>query len=216
MSKKNKDKIKVFFGALLGVAGFVLLSQFAQQYNEDLRYIVGMGGYFGMLFYVFVMMMAIVIAPIGVGFLLPIAANVWGPFIAGTLSITGWTLGAVIAFYLARRYGRALVGKFFSLESLEKVEKMVPEKYTFWTIVFLRISLPVDIISYAMGLFKFIRFTPYFFATLLGVAPFSYMFTYSATLPMGFQIFVSVLGVIIFFVGVRFLQKQYKKSSNQK
>ncbi len=211
MEKKTKNRVKIFIALALGTAAFIFISQLSQKYNEELKYIVDMGGIWGMLAYVFLIFLAIVIAPLGMGFLLPVASNVWGPFVTGTLSIIGWILGAVVAFFLARKYGRPLVEKFFSKEQLEKVEKLLPESYTFLTMVFLRIALPVDILSYILGLFRFIKFRTYFFATLIGISPFSYIFAYSAVLPLELQIAIGVLGTVVLVWGVYFLKKHYFK-----
>ncbi len=206
----NKRKLKVFLLAVFGVFVFIVISQLSQKYSPELEKLVFLDGAFGMAFYVFLLVLAIVFAPLGVGFLLPVVSNLWGPFLAGTLSVVGWTIGAVIAFFLARKYGLALVLKFFSMKKIDEIMEKMPKKYAFWSMVFLRMSLPVDILSYALGLLRSIKFTPYLFSTILGIAPFSYIFAYSATLPIWYQILISVLGLLFLFSGIVFIRKNLK------
>ncbi len=106
-----------------------------------------------MFLYVFIVIIAVVIAPVSAMPLLPIASNMWGGFIAATLNIIGWTIGALIAFAIARKYGILLVKKLISIGKIEHVQALVPEQNIFWSIVFLRMAIPVDILSYALGLF---------------------------------------------------------------
>jgi uncharacterized membrane protein YdjX (TVP38/TMEM64 family) len=138
-------------------------------------------GFFGMIFYVFITAIAVVIAPISTFPLIPIASIVWGYVVAAILSIIGWTIGAQIAFIIARRFGKPLVQKFISLEKLESFEKRIPEKNLFWSIVVLRMTVPVDILSYALGLFSKISYSKYFWATIIGVTPFAFIFSYIVT-----------------------------------
>lgn len=138
-------------------------------------------GSLGMIFYVFITAIAVVIAPISTFPLIPIASIAWGFVISAILSIAGWTIGAQIAFMIARRFGKPLVQKFISLEKLEAFEKRIPEKNLFWSIVLLRMTVPVDLLSYALGLFSKISYSKYFWATIIGVTPFAFIFSYIFT-----------------------------------
>ncbi len=187
---------------LLGAAAiFIIISQLSEKYGEELKYLVGMGGIWGAPFYVLLVIFAIVIPPIGVGFLLPVAANVWGPFHAALLSILGWTLGAQISFWLARRFGKTLVKKVVSLEKIEALEKYAHSKHIFWSVVLWRMALPVDFLSYALGLFSRMGHGEYFLATLIGVIPFGILFSYAAVISFKYQIIITLFSSIAFALG---------------
>ena len=101
--------LKYILGAILATVLFVVISQVSQEYSDTLQQFTQQAGVIGVLSYIVVMMLSIVVAPIGTGFLLPIAANSWGPLLAAFYSIVGWTIGSMIAFWLAKKYGTKLV-----------------------------------------------------------------------------------------------------------
>ena len=67
----------------------------------------------------------------------------------------------------------------------------MPKRNLFFSIIFLRIAVPADIISYAIGLFTDIRFIVYSLATFIGYAPLAFLLAYAGTLP----IYIRVYGV---------------------
>ena len=147
--------------------------------------------------------------------LIPIASNIFGWVLTAILSIIGWTIGALVAFELSRKYGVFLVKKFISLKQIEKYEKLIPEKNIFWGIVFLRIAVPVDILSYVLGLFSHIKFRTYAIATLIGISPAAFIFAYAGTLELRIQIITFLIAMMILSIGylVKLLRKKYKKKS---
>jgi uncharacterized membrane protein YdjX (TVP38/TMEM64 family) len=157
--------------------------------------------FLGMLFYVFITIIAIVIAPVSTLPLIPMATFMWGPFVSAVLSIVGWTLGSLIAFILARYYGVGLVEKFVSLKHIQKIEKTIPKENLFWSVVFLRMTIPVDVLSYALGLFSRISLKSYFVATLIGVTPFAFIFAYLGGVEAYYQILIFLLIAAMIFIG---------------
>lgn len=188
---------------LLIAVFFVSAAIFAEQYGTLLENIPYLDGYFGALFYIMITVTAVVIAPVSTFPLLPLAVSLWGSFFAAVLSIIGWTIGASIAFGLARRYGKPLISKMISLEKIQRAEKLIPQKNIFVSVLLLRMALPVDVLSYALGLFSTISFRHYFFATLIGVTPFAFFFAYAVELPVAIQFLVVVLALIILTSGYR-------------
>lgn len=168
-------------------------------------------GILSMLIYVFIVIVAIVIAPISAMPLLSIASNLWGWILAAILSIVGWTIGALIAFEIARKYGVPLVNKFVSLKKIEQVERRIPKQNIFWSIVFLRMVIPVDILSYALGLFSEISRNKYFLATLIGVSPFAFVFAYAGEMPFYYQIIAFSIALMIFLAGLFFTKNMSVK-----
>ncbi|MBI2459741.1 MAG: VTT domain-containing protein [Parcubacteria group bacterium] len=151
--------------------------------------------------YIFFTIIAVVFAPVSTLPLIPLATSVWGWFIAGMLSIVGWTIGAQIAFYIARYFGKPLVKKLISFDKLNKFENYFPKQNTFWAVVFFRMVIPVDVLSYALGLFSRMNGFSYFLATLIGVAPFAFILAYAGTLSVGFQIAALGAGFMMIFIG---------------
>lgn len=128
--------------------------------------------------YVLILTSAVVFMPLTVMPLIPIAASIIGPFMTALLSIVGWTLGGAIAFIIARYLGRPVIEKWVDLKKLDAIVARLPDQTHFWVIVLLRLTLPVDLVSYALGMTKSLSFTSYIVATIVGVTWFSFAFAY--------------------------------------
>jgi uncharacterized membrane protein YdjX (TVP38/TMEM64 family) len=201
-NSKKTGKIKSFIKIFIVIVLFMLLSYLAPKNIDTFRTLIGKG-LFSMLLYVLVLVIAIVIAPVSAMPLLPIASNLWGWFLAAMLSIIGWwVIGATMAFTIARKYGVSLVKKLVPIKKIASIESRIPKKNIFWSIVFSRIVVPVDILSYALGLFSQINTKRYVLATIIGVSPFAFIFAYLGTMPFYYQIIALSIGILIFLSGL--------------
>lgn len=167
----------VFLPALLFVAVLVAVVLWPTPFMYAKDYISTMGP-FSYLVYVLLLTAATVFAPLTILPIIPLATTVFGPFVTSILSVIGWTAGAVIAFFIARYIGRPFIERFADLSRIDHFVSELPPHLHFWFIVILRHTVPVDILSYALGLTKSLRFSTYFWATLLGVTYFSFAFAY--------------------------------------
>ena len=107
-------------------------------------------------------------------------APILGPFTTGTACFIGWFLGALVAFIIGRHLGRSVLERFISFEKILKLESTIPPEGGFILIVALRMILPVDVASYALGVFSTVSFRIYSLATGLGIGWFSYAFSYGS------------------------------------
>ena len=205
----KKDRINAIIGIIIILVFFLLTSYLVQSNLEYTKELIGKSS-ISVIIFVLILIIATVIAPINAVPLLPVASNVWGWFITGILSVIGWTIGALIAFSLARKYGVPLVKKFFSLKDIARFEKLIPEENIFWSIVFLRMAIPVDILSYVLGLFSHIKFRTYALATLIGIAPLAFLISYVGTLQIRYQILTFLVAVLIILIGYM-IRKKYKR-----
>ena len=196
----KKDKIKAVIPVAIIAALFVVSSFYSQKYGEEAKIFVEGGGVFGMVAYVIIAVIATVAAPVSAGPLIPIAANAWGVAITAALSILGWTIGSLIAFAIGRRYGLPLAQKFFSVRNLESMHKHIPKEKIFWSVVLLRIMIPVDLLSYALGVFGVLGWRRYTLATIIGITPFAFIFAYLGTLPISYQLFSIPAGILLIFI----------------
>lgn len=186
---------------------FVASTLLAERYANELTELATNDSVLGMLIYTTVSGIAVVVAPVSTLPLIPLAVGMWGWVITGALSIIGWTIGSQIAFYLARRYGKNLVQRFVSLERFNAFEKRLSTNNLFWTVVLLRMTVPVDILSYALGLFSNMTSRSYFLATVIGITPFAFIFSYLGSLPPGFQ-FIMLIEIALLVLLFHFLQKK--------
>jgi len=129
--KKSAQKIsaKEIAGLIVVVLFFVGVAFLAQQYGDILRGIPYLEGARGVFLYIAATVLAVVAAPLSTLPLLPLAVVLWGGFLAAMLSVVGWTMGAAIAFALARQYGKPFVRKIVPLEKVHHIEKIIPKHH---------------------------------------------------------------------------------------
>ncbi len=203
-----KQKLKAFFSALFIISLFILVSYLVKQNIDFLQNIIG-NSFYGILTYILIVILAIVVAPISMMPLIPLASNLWGVYYAAIFNIIGWTLGSFIVFFISRKYGVPLIKKFVSLEKINKIEKKISKEEVFWGIVVLRMITPVDVLSYALSLFTKVKFRTYAFATIIGVIPFAFAFSYLGTVPFYYQI----AGFILIGLAITLIIEFYKKKN---
>jgi len=175
------------------VAILATASILSSQYSERLKTFIEVPGALGMAGYLFVTIISNIIAPLTVLPLLPVVVALWGGLTVALLSILGWSIGAMIIFALTRKYGRPFVARFVDIQRVEEISQIMPDKNFFWIIVLFRLIFPVDLLSFAIGLFTRMKWQPYLSATILGITPFAFLLAFGVTLPLMWQIIVAVV-----------------------
>jgi uncharacterized membrane protein YdjX (TVP38/TMEM64 family) len=146
--------------------------------------------------FIFLMFISTVFAPLTVLPFVPFVAILLGSFNTAIYSMVGWTLGSVVSFLIARNLGKPVLFKFVSKKDIIKYHKYIPEDVNFWWIVFLRMVIPVDILSYVVGLLTNMSLWKYTLATIIGITPFSFIFSY------GFDIVLLKNKTAVFLAGL--------------
>lgn len=139
---------------------------------------IGVHPVLGALIYVVLVVASVVLLPFSSLPLLPFAVNIYGVVLTALLSTAGWWIGCLIAFQIAR-LGRHYLERITSLEAVDRIEEKIPSDVGFGGIVVLRMILPVDVVSFALGLLKRLQFRTYATASLVGILPFSFIWSYA-------------------------------------
>ena len=116
--------------------------------------------------------LAIIIPPIpGIAIDLP-GILVFGWLVGFIYAEIGIMLGAMVAFWIARKFKEPLLKKFITLQKIRKLEDKISDNQEFWALTATRLlTNPLfDYISYAAGLTR-ISTTKFFFSTLIGNIP---------------------------------------------
>ncbi len=189
---KNND-IKNLISFLLLAIIFIIISIIVKQNIEPIKSFIGSVDFIiGASIYILIAFITTVIAPLSsVPFML-IASNAWGWQVTGILSFFSWSLGSLAAFFIAVKFGKPLIKKFVSLDKLEKYERRMPKENIFWTIVLLRVLIPVDILSYALGIFTKVSYKVYMSATMLGIMPGAFILAYIGIIDIKKQIILFI------------------------
>lgn len=104
-------------------------------------------------------------------------AVLYGPWLGTIVNVIGATIGASLAFFAASYLGRDFIERLMQ-GKLESFQKRT-EKDGFKAILLLRLVplFPFVGINYAAGLTR-IHFKDYFLATLIGIIPGGFVYTY--------------------------------------
>lgn len=106
------------------------------------------------------------------------AGFIWGWFFGGVYALAGGMLAAILSFFAGRFIGDGLLQRFGALGRM--VAKQV-DHAGFRSLLVLRNvpGIPFAVLNYGAGVAG-VRFRDYFFATLIGIIPSKFVFTYCA------------------------------------
>ena len=203
MHKKSSVTLKQIILFFVFVMVFILVSFIVRHYGVVLVDSIRAGGIVGLVAFVLLTAVFVIcIIPLDIIVLIPVGVAVWGSVLTAFLSIAGWTLGAAIAFIIARRLGVGIVQKIVGLERIHAAEQRIPKHNLFWSVVLLRMLVSVDILSYVLGLFSVMSWRQYILATAIGVTPFGFYFAYAGALPFWYQVLAMGAALILVTVVV--------------
>jgi len=106
------------------------------------------------------------------------AGFIWGWLLGGCYAMVGGTLGAIVSYFAGRFIGEGLLERFGRVGRI--VAKQV-DHAGFKSLLVLRNipGIPFAVLNYGAGVAG-VRFRDYFFATIIGIAPSKFVFTYCA------------------------------------
>jgi uncharacterized membrane protein YdjX (TVP38/TMEM64 family) len=74
--------------------------------------------------------------------------------------------------------------------------KYIPDDL-FWSIVLLRLVMPMDVMSYVLGLLTDISWSRYMLATAMGLTPSAFVLAYLGKLPHAYEIIMFGVGAAV-------------------
>ena len=125
---------------------------------DIIRLFISQNPLLGALVFIFFMILSTVVPPVTIFPLIPFVGVVLGPFATMIYCVIGWTIGSVMSFWIARHLGRPFLARYISLDKIDEWGNKIPEKNEFLALLLLRMATPVDVLSYAVGLFCRIKF----------------------------------------------------------
>jgi uncharacterized membrane protein YdjX (TVP38/TMEM64 family) len=200
----------------LAIVGAVLIAAIllVRTYAGAIKVFIDQHPFWGVFLYVLLNIADAVIAPGATLPLIPIAVHAWGRVAAALVTTVGWTAGSLIAFLIARQWGAPIVKKLTSMERLRRMKHYIP-KDLFWSITLLRLVMPMDVISYALGLFTDIGWAKYVGATALGLTPSAFVLAYVGKRPHAYEIIAAGVGIVIVGIYVVFVRRRTRRTAAQ-
>ncbi len=205
-STRRREYVWLAIVAAALVTSIVLV----RMHEDAIKVFIDQNPFLGAILYIFLNILDAVLAPGATLPLIPVAAHAWGPVLAAIVTTIGWTVGSLIAFLIARRWGYPIVKKLTSMERLRQMKKYIPEDL-FWSIVVLRLFMPMDIMSYVLGLFSDISWSRYVLATALGVAPMAFVLAYVGKLPNAYDVITFGVGVAVVAAYVMVARRRHRR-----
>lgn len=178
--------IFLFLGFVLGHVGDFLERDIVQAYIKD-------AGVWGPILFSAVLLITFIIAPL-TGFpIVVIGIGAFGAVQALLLTYIVAMAGAVINFYIARKFGRNTVERFVGKKGMEKIDKLAL-KFEIEVLILSRLfqGFLFEWISYAAG-FTRVSFTAFVVITGVGSIPyFLILYIYATRVPNLTELFVKV------------------------
>jgi uncharacterized membrane protein YdjX (TVP38/TMEM64 family) len=202
--------------SLAVVAGVLVGAVFTvRRFAEPIRAFIDGHAFWGLFLYITLNIVDAVAAPGATLPLIPVAVRVWGRVFAALATTIGWTAGSLIAFVIARRWGQPVVRKITSIERVRAMRRYIPENL-FWSIVLVRLVLPMDVISYVLGLFTGIGWPTYVAATALGLTPSAFVLAYFGKLSNAYEILAVSIGAMALIGAWLVARRKQSRSSNRR
>ena len=116
--------------------------------------------------------------------LVPFAVLLWGPWPTALILILGWVAGAALSFEFARRMRAGMIRCFPKVARYAPIDRLIHPQHHIWSLMFLRMTFPADILSYVLGLFsRKTSAAENALSTAIGGAPFALLFAFFPAMP---------------------------------
>ena len=167
----NLEKLKSWAELIVFISIIILITFYSSKFFADidnLKTFLDGTGIFAPVAFILIQILQVVVAPISHYAMMAASGAIFGLWTGTLLNYVGSSIGSIIAFLLARKYGRPLVNRIVSKKIMDKYESAV-QKVGFFGL-FLIYFLPVfpdDEIIYLVGLSK-MSFKDFLAATLFG------------------------------------------------
>ena len=167
----NLEKLKSWAELIVFISIIILITFYSSKFFADidnLKAFLGGTGIFAPVAFILIQILQVVVAPISHYAMMAASGAIFGLWAGTLLNYVGSSIGSIIAFLLARKYGRPLVNRIVSKKIMDKYESVIQKVGPFG--LFLIYFLPVfpdDEIIYLVGLSK-MSFKNFLGATLFG------------------------------------------------
>lgn len=194
------------------VAFFVLPFFIPPEYIENLKIVIAeQHPAIALATISFFLILATIVAPLNTLTLVPFASAIFGWEIIFVILVISWTVGATMAFLIARRFGLPALRALGIVDEAASLSDKIPREHMFSGLVLLRIFMPVDVLSYAVGLLIPMPLWQYVLATAIGVTPFSFIWSYAgeAAISKDYPALMTIaaLALVVFVFSIYFFRR---------
>jgi uncharacterized membrane protein YdjX (TVP38/TMEM64 family) len=194
-----------FWAAALFGAGLLAAREFAAPARELLQSHAALG----VLAFVATSAIAVLVPVASNLPLVPLAALAWGPWWTALLLLAGWVLGAGASFTIGRRARHWIMRRLPAVRRHADIDRLIDPERRLLSLAILRATFPVDVLSYALGLFsRHTTLAENLASTALGAAPFALFFAWVPVLEARLQVVLLLGSALLFLVYVRWVLRR--------
>lgn len=133
--------------------------------------------------------------------LVPLAVLAWGPGWTALILLLGWMAGSGLSFALGRHAQATILRRFPSVQRHAQIDRLIHPQHRQLSLIMLRMTFPVDVLSYALGLFsRRTTLLENLMSTAVGGVPFAILFSLFPTLSGNAQWVVFGASLLAFVV----------------
>jgi uncharacterized membrane protein YdjX (TVP38/TMEM64 family) len=191
------------------MALFVLALVVVRHYSAPIQAAVSAHSVLGVVVFVATSAIAVLLPTLTNLPLLPVAVLAWGPWWTALLLLSGWIAGAALSFWLGRHARDVIVRRFPAVRRHADIDRLIHPQHRLLSLVLLRMTFPVDVLSYALGLFsQRTTLAENVVSTTFGAAPFALLFAWVPTMSPGAQAAVFIASTLAFVVYVAWVLRR--------
>jgi uncharacterized membrane protein YdjX (TVP38/TMEM64 family) len=181
------------------VALFAAAMLIAREFAEPIRAVLSDYPRLGVLVFVATSVVA-VLAPMLTNLpLVPIAVLAWGTGWTAALLLGGWVLGSALSYTLGHHARALILRRFPSVSRHADIDRLIHPQHRILSLVLLRMTFPVDVLSYALGLFsRSTSMAETALSTAIGGAPFALLFAALPAMSTSAQLVVLAASTLAF------------------
>ena len=181
----------------------------AREYAEPIREVLAANGRAGVVVFVVTSVVAVLMPLLTNLPLVPIAVLAWGPWWTALLLMSGWVIGAALSFALGRHARSWILRHFPSVTRHVHIDRLIHPRHRMGSLIMLRMTFPVDVLSYALGMFSpRTSVADIVLSTAIGAAPFALLFALFPTLSTTVQVMVFVVSTAVFAIYTAWLLRR--------
>ncbi|MFP4523707.1 MAG: TVP38/TMEM64 family protein [Candidatus Woesearchaeota archaeon] len=179
------------------VVSFLLFSFFSAPGRVES--LVASAGVLAPLVVVLLIVVEVVLAPVPGTAIMVASGYAFGPWLGSLYSYLGNVLGSLLAFWLARRFGRSFVERLLSRDAVSRYDAFFHRFHHWLLLLYALPVVPVDILSFVSGL-SGLRWRRFFLVVAVGFIPNTLALAFVGDSFRGLDAFSLVFYVVLFAV----------------
>ena len=209
MRKRLKYKIIGLSTVAIIILIFVSLQITGMASIENVNNTIENAKYFGPILYILILIIHGIVSIFPAAAIVLFGGKYFGVANGLVYTITGMTIGASAAFFIAKKYGTDIERQWISRKKIDYLKKMF-KKWGIRIVLFGRLIpiVPSDTVSFAAGTsgVKFKKFLP---ATIIGLLPVTLLLVYFGTkITLDMKL---IAGIVLLLIAIMIFQKNHHK-----